>query len=157
MKISELNAIFRESGLFYSGGLVIIKTISETSQVGIAQKIAGLFCTDEQTPGEIHIPQNHVTCDNEYGVIKTLREIREMARAGGNIMFYQQPMNKNRFPDDVDGYFSRYLTSLRIDNEADMSVFVYEDTDGISIFIDKFRTMDPDFRPYLLRRINLEE
>lgn len=157
MKISELNAIFRESDLFHSGGLVIIKTISKTSQVGVAQKIAGLFCTGEETPEEIHIPQSHITCDNEYGVIKTLREIREKARAGGNIVYFQQPMNKNRFPDDVDGYFSRYHTSLRLDSEADMSVFAYEDTDGISIFIDKFRTMNQDIGPYILRRINIEE
>lgn len=156
MKISELNAIFRETGLFHSGGLVIIKTISGSSQHGVAQKIAGLFCKDEETPEDIYFTLSH-TSDNEYGVIKTLREIREIARNSGTILFYQQSLNKNRFPDNVDDYFSRYHTALRIDNEADLSVFVYEGADGISIFIDKFRTMNHDIRPHILRRINIEE
>lgn len=156
MKISELNTIFRKTGLFQSGGLVIIKTIYGTNQNNVAQKIAGLFCKDGEVPEDIHFTLSP-TCDNKEAVMKTLREIRNIARDSGAIMFYHESMNKNRFPDDVNGYFSRHYTSLRIDNEADMSVFVYEDVDGISIFIDKFRTLNPYIGAYTLRRIKIEE
>lgn len=157
MKISELNAIFRQTGLFQKGGLVIIKTISETNQADVAQKIAGLFCMEGETPQDVYIQPIRTACENEYEILTLLRETREVAEVGGIIMFYQQPMNKNRFPDNPDDYFSRYHTSLRIDNEADMSVFAYEGADGISIIVDKFRTGNQDIRPYILRRINLEE